>query len=140
MPAKRGPIPKRDAERRRGTTRKDAPGPSDKVTVKGPPVKPPAPDPDWHPRARDFYLSLAESGQANFSEPSDWQAAMFLADAMTRFYAAKFSAHGLAAIWAAMGELLATEGARRRVRMEVHRQTEVPEDVSVMEDYRKALG
>lgn len=141
MPAKRGPIPKRDSERRRGTKRKDAPGPADKVMVQAPPVEAPKPEDSWHPTARDWYLSLAQSGQGRFMEPSDWQAARVVAHGITEILeATRFSAHGFAAVWAAMGELLSTEGARRRVRMEVHRQTEVPEDVPVMEDYRKVLG
>jgi hypothetical protein len=78
-----------------------------------------------HPIARRWYRSLKESGQAALYEPSDWAAAVLVAEAMTRLLAsARLSAVGFAAVWSAMGELLTTEGARRRARVELERGEE----------------
>lgn len=76
-----------------------------------------------HPIARAWYESLQVSGQAPLYEPSDWAAAVFVAESMTRLLRGrKLSAVGFAAVWSAMGELLTTEGARRRVRIELERE------------------
>jgi hypothetical protein len=106
----------------------------------------PVPDPDesWHPIARRWYESLAESGQSRFYEPSDWAAAQYAAEAMTRNLNAgqRFSAQLFTGIWSAMNDLLTTEGDRRRVRMELQRPAagEVNEGVTVLDDSRAALG
>jgi len=67
------------------------------------------------------------SEQAHYFEPSDWAAARMLAMEMGRMLnAGKPSGQLLAAVWAAMGDLLTTEGQRRRLRFEIDRGT--PED------------
>ena len=59
-----------------------------------------------HPAARRWYRSLRESSQARFYEPSDWAAAAFVAEAMTRLLNAPvFSPDDFAAVWEAMGDL-----------------------------------
>lgn len=103
----------------------------------------PEPDEGWHPIARGWYEALAESGQSRFYEPSDWAAAQYAAEAMSRnLEAGRFSAQMFAAVWSAMNDLLTTEGDRRRVRMELQRPTagEGNEGVTVLDDYRAALG
>jgi hypothetical protein len=46
-----------------------------------------------------------------------------------------------AALMSAMSELLVTEGARRRVRIEIERgQAQEKASVSAIEDYKKQLG
>lgn len=135
MAATRGPVPKRSTERRRRN--KDDTHP-EAITVGGP-HEAPEPDEDWDPIALEWYRSLAGSAQALFFEPSDWQAARYVAVMMTRSLTGKVSAQLFSAIWSAMGELLTTEGARRRVRFEVERTTDVPDGVAVMEEYRQAL-
>lgn len=150
----RGPVPKRSSERRRQNKDSKPTKAKAKAPAKRPkaaevvthPISgvaiPPAKS-TWNPIAKEWYLSLAESGQSQFYEPSDWQAAVFVADVMTRnLRATKFSAHLFASVWAAMGELLTTEGARRRVRLEIER--EPPGDqpsagVTALSDYRKRL-
>jgi len=138
----RGPVPKRSSQRRR----RNADGvpditPLPATLVKAPPLGFPA-----HQLAADWYASLAESGQAQFFEPSDWQAARVLAYDLTRHLnSGRVSAQMTAALWSAMGDLLTTEAARRRVRLEIDRSTGDAEDqaagvVAVLDDYRRALG
>jgi hypothetical protein len=133
-------VPKRSTERRR----RNVASKTDVVKlVAAPPVLAPEPDEGWHPIALDWYRSLGESGQAKFFEPSDWQAARFVAEVMSRnLKQRKFSAMLFAAVWSAMGDLLTTEAARRRVRMEIERggEPETPAGVTALADYRKALG
>lgn len=139
----RGPVPKRSIERRRRNKESKV----ETVTVEvGCKVEVPAPETSWHPIARDWYLSLAQSGQAQFYEPSDWQYARFIADAMSRNLKQrqKFSAMLFAAVQSGMTDLLTTEASRRRVRLELERAVagaaETPASVTAMSDYRKRLG
>jgi hypothetical protein len=137
----RGPVGKRSQELmgHRTKAQRQATG-----TVKASGRVPvPAPDGEWHPIARSWYQSLRKSGQSQFFEPSDWQAARFVAEVMTKnLNAERFSAHLFASVWSAMGELLTTEGARRRARMEIERDGVKPESagVTAISDYRAALG
>jgi hypothetical protein len=119
-----GPIPKRDAERRR----RNKPD-TDTTTVEmtGEVVAPDV-DRSWHPLAREWYESLAKSGQSKYFEPSDWAAARILAHDMTRHLANRRpSSQWFAAVWSAMADLLTTEGSRRRVRMEIVRKAKKDE-------------
>lgn len=116
----RGPIPERAENRRR---RNKTNTQSD--TVFGEVEVPPADD-NWHPIAFDWYTSLIKSGQSKYFEPSDWMAAQLLAHEMTRMLAARCSANMFAAVWSAMGDLLTTEGERRRARLEITRKTAAP--------------
>ena len=133
------PVPKRSDQRRR----RNIEGRPDKVTAEGAVEVPDVGD-AWHPVARDWFLSLAESGQSQFFEPSDWQHARYIAEAMTtNLNAGKFSAQLFASVESAMNNLGSTEGARRRLRIEVERATGVePVDVAVasIAEYRKSLG
>jgi len=114
----RGPIPKRDSQRRRRNEESKA----DQVTFDGTPVEAPPADENWHKVARDLYESLAESGQAQFYEPSDWQQAVWLAHETSRFLKAKKrSAMMFSYLWDGWADLLATEGARRRAKLEIER-------------------
>ncbi|HEX3307270.1 MAG TPA: hypothetical protein VHS32_13560, partial [Streptosporangiaceae bacterium] len=71
-------------------------------------------------------------------EPSDWAAARLVAAEMTRMLAEPPNAALLGRIWAAMGELMTTEGARRRLKVEVERRalTAAPAPVAQIDDYR----
>ena len=105
---------------------------------------PPADD-GWHEIARGWYESLDESGQAQYFEPSDWQAARYVAEVMTKnLNAGRFSAMLFSSVWSAMTELLTTEASRRRVRMEVEREAggpaEAPAGVTALDEYRRSLG
>jgi len=129
--AERGPIPKRSNQRRRRnkteTPTTTAPG-AGTVTV-------PPPDPGWHDLARDWYESLAESGQSTYYQPSDWATARIIAESLSRDLADKVVAvtadgkavkapvpitgASLAGYLKAMNALLVTEGDRRRMRLEL---------------------
>lgn len=134
----RGPIPKR-SDQRLGHVTKAEKAAVTQVTMVGDVEVPPA-DPKWHQIAQDWYRSLAESGQAQYYEPSDWQAARLLAHELTRALKQKVSGQLLATIWSAMGDLLTTEGERRRVKLEVNRRPAKPEGeaakVTRLDDYR----
>jgi hypothetical protein len=138
---RRGPVPKRSTERRR-RNKESTP---DVVQINGAVVAMPPVNDAWHEIARDWYLSLAESGQSQFYEPSDWQAARYVAEVMSRNLkqGKKFSSMLFSAVWAGMGDLLTTEADRRRVRMEIER---VPNGdgkpaagVTAIADYRARL-
>lgn len=139
MAATRGPVPKRSTERRR----RNAESKTEVVKLPAQAATAPDPDPAWHPIASGWYRSLSESGQATFFEPSDWQSARYVAEAITVNLnaGAKFSSMLFAAIWSAMGDLLSTEAARRRVRMEIDREPAVlPAGVTALAGYRKSIG
>lgn len=126
-----GPVPKRTSERRRRNKPTDAAGePTTVTTVALPAVQvsqPPAEE-SWHPMARDWYTSLAESGQATFYEASDWQTARVWAEVLSRQLSQERISAQMIASWSAGAtELLTTEGARRRARVELERAS-VDED------------
>ncbi|MDR3080342.1 MAG: hypothetical protein LBV60_05330 [Streptomyces sp.] len=139
-----GPIPKRSEERRR-RNKDDGPG-----LVKAPSGPPadvpdlPEPDPLWHPIATDFYLSLQESGQAAFYQPSDWVVARYVAELMSRGLTSDRPPNGqyVAALNSAMSSLLATEGDRRRARIELERKPAAPQLAAVrpLDAYRDLAG
>jgi hypothetical protein len=135
-----GPVPKRDGERRR---RNKPDTPTETVPVSGE-VPVPAADPAWHPIARDWYASLAGSGQAQFYEPSDWATACYTAHVMSEILNADtLSAALIGAVNTLMSSLLTTEGDRRRVRMEIDRKTTGKPKlapVTVMDTYRDAFS
>ncbi|MFD7861859.1 hypothetical protein [Streptomyces sp. NPDC059783] len=121
----RGPIPKRSAERRRRN--KDDGVDLVQAPSGAPPDLPDLPEPDghWHSIATEWYLSLRESGQAAFYQPSDWAMARYAAELMSRGLAADRPPNGqyVAALNSVMASLLTTEGDRRRARIELERKT-----------------
>jgi hypothetical protein len=114
----------------------------------GPPLDlPELPEPDalWHPIASDWYLSLRESGQAAFYQPSDWAVARYAADLMSKVLLSERGPNGqlVAALNSVMSSLLTTEGDRRRARMELERKkpaSQTDADVTVLDDYRSAFS
>lgn len=73
--------------------------------------------------ATQWYLSLQKSGQRVFFENSDWAQAFYVAEAMSRsLRTSRISGNLFSAVISACAELLTTEGARRRVRVELERQ------------------
>lgn len=141
-----GPIPKRSEERRR---RNKDDGPELIQAPAGAPEDLPAlpdPDPNWHDIAVDWYLSLRESGQAAFYEPSDWAVARYAAELMSRVLdCSERGPNGqlVAALNSVMASLLTTEGDRRRARMELERKPvkqQGPASVTAIADYRSSIG
>ncbi|MFD4394658.1 hypothetical protein [Kitasatospora sp. NPDC058478] len=141
----RGPIPKRSQERM-GHRSKEEKGSLTTVPAGRPDDLPDLPEPDalWHPIAADWYLSLQDSGQACFYQPSDWATARYAAELMSRvLLAERPNGQLVAALNSVMATLLATEGDRRRVRIELERRTVVqqaPAAVTALADYRATLG
>jgi hypothetical protein len=141
----RGPIPKRSEERRR-VNKDDGPA-LIQAPAGAPEVMPdlPEPDPLWHPIASDWYLSLRESGQAAFYEPSDWAVARYVAELMSRGLSSDRAPNGqyVAALNSTMSSLLTTEGDRRRARMELERKKPAGArlaSVSPLDSYRDIAG
>jgi hypothetical protein len=131
----RGPVPKRESQRRRTNDRGTA-----AKAPSGAPVPVPDPDEGWHELARDWFVSLGRSGQSVFYEASDWQTARYVAEAMSRNLAAdKFSSMLFAAVMSASASLLVTEGDRRRLRIELERAGEGDGEVSELDDYRARM-
>ncbi|MFL6096060.1 MAG: hypothetical protein ACJ71Y_11480 [Blastococcus sp.] len=141
----RGPIPKRSEERRR-VNKDDGP-----ALIQAPAGSPedapdlPDPDPLWHPIAADWYLSLRESGQSAFYEPSDWAMARYAAHVMSQVLLSERGPNGqlVAALNSVMSSLLTTEGDRRRARMELERKKpDGPKlaSVSPLDSYRDIAG
>lgn len=139
-----GPIPKRSEERRR---RNKDDGPKLVQAAAGAPADVPdlpEPDPLWHPIAIDWYLSLRESGQAAFYEPSDWAMARYAAELMSRGLSSDRPPNGqyVSALDSVMARLLTTEGDRRRARIELERKPAGPQLAAVkpLDAYRDLAG
>lgn len=133
-----GPHPKRSAERRR---RNIVPG--ETTVVREGMVRSPRLPPGMDPIAVRWFNSLRSSGQSDFFEPSDWAAAVFVAEVITRALEEEaMSAALFAGIWSAMGDLMTTESARRRMRLEVERRANgdaEPEKPTALDDYKTRL-
>lgn len=147
VPGRGGPPPKRSSQRRRtnkptGGEITTAPGAAE--------VPPPRANQKWHPIARRWFEALAASGQSAFYEPSDWATAELIAESMSRdlkpqvvgmsetvrtdpesglsytvaepvMAAIPLKGASLAGYLKAFTALLATEGDRRRARLELER-------------------
>lgn len=141
----RGPIPKR-SEERMGHRSKEEKSERTQAPAGAPAAVPdlPEPDPLWHSIAVDWYLSLRESGQAAFYEPSDWAMARYAAELMSRGLSSDRPPNGqyVAALNSVMTSLLTTEGDRRRARMELERKPAGPKLASVrpLDAYRDLAG
>lgn len=156
MSGTRGPIPKRSDMRRR---RNKTDIPIDAVAARATKdYTPPEPDPEWHPTATRLYVSLAESGQSVFYEPSDWATAYLIAESISRDLHPQFVGHtdsgkviereipmkgaSLAAYLKAFNALMVTEGDRRRARIELERgevdNSAEEAKIARMNDYRRA--
>ena len=137
--AAKGPVPKRSDRRIR---RNQEGGEVERVQVGGAPVEAPPLGFVTHDIAMDWYAALAESGQARYYEPSDWQAARMVAHEMGRMLN-RNAASGqlLSAVWSTMNDLLTTEASRRRIRLELERAqvSDGAEDADVIELHR-SLG
>jgi hypothetical protein len=132
-----GPAPKRSDQRRR-RNKVDI----DKVELDGLVSVPELGIDRVRPMVADFYRSLAESGQARYFEPSDWQRARLMCWSLDKMLkSGKPSAMLLAALQKDMDALLVSEPERRRVHMEIERgepdTSEHDAKVAAMDDYRR---
>ncbi|MCK7661980.1 hypothetical protein [Corynebacterium antarcticum] len=111
----RGPVPKRSDQRRR-RNKDNAPEQTPASTKD---VTAPAEDRDWHITAKRWYRGLKKSSQARYYEPSDWAYAQMCADLISReFHRESPRAAMISRILTMMDNLLTSEGARRRLRVE----------------------
>lgn len=92
-------------------------------------------DPQWHPIARRLWDATRESGQTKFYEPSDWALLYSLMDDLSYAKRAERRPAGLVeTIYSQLGNLLVSEGDRRRVQVELHRpSSQELEDAGVTE-------
>lgn len=152
-----GPIPKRSDTR----VRRNEPG-SEGVTgvvgvTKGEARggKPYPVPTAWHPVAKKWYRSLAQSGMAEYYEQSDWAQAYVIANELSVYLVSgewtdpttgetRYRRNGmiLSALLNSMAALGTTEGERRRMRIELEKPTvkAVPASVTALDNYRAALG
>lgn len=126
------------------------------------PAEKPAFDEDWHPRVVELYDSLGKSGQKIFYEASDWAVARILCESMSRDLKPQWTNVGsaeepdmrqieqplkganLSAYLKGFAELGMTEGARRRMSIELSRRPkleggQLPEGVTDINAAREAM-
>lgn len=152
----RGPAPKRSDQRRRAN-KPEVPVSQASGAVE---VEAPKANSKWHPTAKRWFESLAESGQSVFYEPSDWAAAYVLAETMSRGLKPRVvgttdegepvTAHlppsgaELSAWLKGMASLLVTEADRRRASVELQRPREDGEtetaEVTDIRSWREGLS
>lgn len=138
----RGPVPKRSDQRRR----RNKPEAAVVVAMGQQVVKPPTEDRAWHPYAKDWFRALKRSGQAQFYQESDWREAKLVAWLITQELSSPTGARAgmMDVIFSRADALMTTEGARRRLRVELTTPKIVDEakeaTVSIMEQYRADLA
>jgi hypothetical protein len=141
--AERGPLPKRSQERSRQDRPSDERIPMGKGTAYG---GDPFPAKDHgHPMAVEWYEALQDSGIAAFYERSDWATAMIVAEELTHYFntsTSRRSAQMLTALFSMMTSLGATEGDRRRMRIELEKPKPVVDSakVTAINSYKSKLG
>ncbi|WP_327292454.1 phage terminase small subunit [Streptomyces sp. NBC_01198] len=138
----RGPVPNRSEDLARPRERKGGDG---QVVSKGTrlPAKAPNADRTWHPIAQKLWDGVKESGQTDFYQQSDWAILYSLCDDLSHFKkSAKRSSQMAQTIYSALGNLLVTEGDRRRVRIELDEPVEEQASAAVLAiaDYKAELG
>lgn len=121
-----GPVPKRSSER----VRRNKPDvPIEKVEAIGLVEPPPLGLRKPRKLIEDMYEAMKESAQSKYYEPSDWAfARITLALLDEQLKAPKANSQIVATIMSNFGDLLVTEGERRRARMEIERSDSAPAD------------
>ena len=141
-----GPVPKKDAERRRRNKTPESSGslssiPAEVVDVDAllvGEVEIPVPDEEWHPIALQIYESVAKSGQVIWMEPSDWSALYLMCESISRDLNPQvvgiteggdvvkdtipLKGASLSSYLKGMASLMMLEGDRRRLRIELERK------------------
>lgn len=136
-----GPVPKRSDQRRRRNKSDIDTAP---VSLPAGVVRGPDAPAEISGLARDWYDSLRTSGQSVFYADSDWASAWIIAMGVQKF-AERPTAHMLTAILSGFGSLAATEGDRRRLRIELERTAAFDDDeeaavVALGEYQRRVTG
>ena len=136
----KGPIPKRSDERVRRNV-EDVP--VETITAIGPVEIPELGIPKPHPLIVDLYESMKNSAQSQYYEPSDWALARVTFHFLNKqLRSTKPSAQMLASLFSQMTSLLLTEGDRRRVRIEIERNQNQPDNnvVQVADLFRERFA
>lgn len=134
----RGPVPKRSDQRVR---RNKAETPIDKVESIGVVAVPELGFVDPHFLTVDLYRSLSESAQSRFYEPSDYQIARSVLHFLDQqFKTSRPSGQMVQSLFSQLTDLLLTEGARRRVRLEVERAQAGGDVLEVADLFRRRLS
>ena len=144
-----GPVPKKDAERRRRNKTPENEGslsaiPAEVVNVDEllvGEVEIPQPAEEWHPIARQIYEAQMASGQVIWMEPSDWSMLYLLCESISRDLnpqvvgitedgdvvkdSIPLKGASLSSYLKAFEALLMAEGGRRRLRIELERQKRI---------------
>lgn len=154
-----GPVPKKDAERRRRNKTPERDGisglPAEVVNLDETihaEVEIPVADPDWEPLTHSYWESFVASGQSMFYEPTDWMTAFMLMETLDRWLKPQDIRTGeirpaqqeggeveyvftpktvpipgnvLSSILKGLTALMATEGDRRRLRLELERKSAI---------------
>lgn len=79
----------------------------------------PEPDPGWREPVKRWYRSVELSAYSQLYQPSDWETVWIIAEYMNALKTS--SAHALAALMNSMSDLMITEGARRRAKVEIQK-------------------
>lgn len=134
-----GPVPKRSQERRRRNKGGDAGMEVETLEVDLGEVVAPEPRPWWEDTVKEFFTSFIDSAQSQFYEPSDWQVLMMVCEQLDREVKPKPIVTGegenqtvtmmrvpmpgskMTSILKALSTLMATEGDRRKLRLEIER-------------------
>ena len=104
------------------------------------------PDPNWHDIAKKIYEAVANSGQSDFYQDSDWAVLYSICEDISYYktpryytdkktgeqYEGKRSGQMLQSIMSSLQSLLLTEGDRRRVRLELQKPPEEKTDLKVV--------
>jgi len=144
-----GPVPKKDAERRRRNKTPESEGslsaiPAQIVNVDEllvGEVEVPVVNETWHPIAKMMYESVLRSGQVIWMEPSDWSALYLMCESISRDLNPQvvgitedgevvkdvipLKGASLSSYLKAMASLMMLEGDRRRLRIELERQKRI---------------
>lgn len=139
----RGPVPKPKAKLNGHRSRAELEAvdhvlASSKVTIPGMNSR-------WCPAAKRIWKSFKESEQSKFFQSTDWAWLHWQCDLITKaMEASKPPAQLIAGINAELSNLLVSEGARRRLQLELHRPADEINDAAgnleVMAEWREKLA
>lgn len=132
-----GPVPKRSDERIRRNK------PEYEITTieaTGTVEQPDLGFEDPHPITVELWESMSHSAQSQFYEPTDWAYAKFVlhhADQLLKN--SRPSAQMFQGITSSFGDLLMSEGSRRRVAMEIERNKANAQVIDISAEFRERM-
>lgn len=119
-----GPMPKRSSERTRRNKENEA-GLTLKKGVAQGIARWPLPDTSWHSAVVRMYESFSQSGMAAFFEQTDVEMCWIACEGLQAWYdGGKRSANQFEFVMGQFAKLGATEGERRRMRIELDSEAE----------------